>query len=173
MFKNFCCKFCILQGAIWRHNSRYNPQHKCSKTRGGGGKGRLNIVKKQTIWYRRRSLNSSSIISSKSSSPGPTCPEWGLVSVTSPTTTMLQTMMMLTMMLPLITLPPRKQQRNMQLEVKCFRIFLKKRRYSKKYSLAPPPLPLHLRSVSFCFSRLVPRCHQHCASKQEPGSLQN
>ena len=35
MFKHFCCKFCILLGAIWRYNPRYNPQHKCSKTRGG------------------------------------------------------------------------------------------------------------------------------------------
>ena len=44
MFK-FFVKFCILLGAIWRHNPRYNPQHKCSKTR-GGVKGRLNNVKK-------------------------------------------------------------------------------------------------------------------------------
>ena len=36
MFKNFCCRFCILLGAIWRYNLQYNPQHKCSKTRGGG-----------------------------------------------------------------------------------------------------------------------------------------
>ena len=47
MFKKFCCKFCILLGAIWRYNPQYNPQHKCSQTRGGGGvKGRLNNVKK-------------------------------------------------------------------------------------------------------------------------------
>ena len=43
MFK----RICILLGAIWRYNLQYNPQHKCSKTRGGGGvKGRLNDVKK-------------------------------------------------------------------------------------------------------------------------------
>ena len=37
MFKKFCCKFSILLGAIWRYNLQYNPQHKCSKKRGGGG----------------------------------------------------------------------------------------------------------------------------------------
>ena len=43
MFKKSCCTFCILLGAIWR----YNLQHKCSKTREGGGvKGRLNNVQK-------------------------------------------------------------------------------------------------------------------------------
>ena len=47
MFNNFCCRFCILLGAICRYNPQYNPQNKCSKTRGGGGKDCLNNVKKQ------------------------------------------------------------------------------------------------------------------------------
>ena len=42
MFKHFCCKFCILLGAIWRFNPQYNPQHKCSKA-----------VKKGNKFYRR------------------------------------------------------------------------------------------------------------------------
>ena len=46
MFKNVFSRFCILLGAIWRYNPQYNPQHKCSKMRGGGVKGRLNNVKK-------------------------------------------------------------------------------------------------------------------------------
>ena len=40
MFKEFCCKFCIILEAIWQ----YNPLHNCSK-RGRGVKGRLNNVK--------------------------------------------------------------------------------------------------------------------------------
>ena len=42
MFKKFCCRFCILLGAIWR----YNPQHKCSKTRGRGSKATFERCKK-------------------------------------------------------------------------------------------------------------------------------
>ena len=52
MFKNFCCRFCFSLGPIWRYNPQCNPQHKCSKMRGGGGgsKAVWTMFKKQTIW---------------------------------------------------------------------------------------------------------------------------